>query len=37
MNVKTAIYIPACNAGATLPRVLDRIPAEIKEKVGGIS
>ncbi len=34
--MKIAIYIPAYNAGATLPRVLDRIPLEIKDKVGEI-
>jgi glycosyltransferase involved in cell wall biosynthesis len=31
--LKIAIYIPAYNAAYTLPVVLDRIPAEIKEKV----
>lgn len=30
---KVAIYIPAYNAAATLPRVLDRIPAEVRDKV----
>jgi glycosyltransferase involved in cell wall biosynthesis len=31
--LKIAIFIPAYNAAYTLPVVLDRIPAEIKEKV----
>lgn len=31
--LKIAIFIPAYNAAYTLPLVLDRIPAEIKEKV----
>ena len=31
--LKIAIFIPAYNAAFTLPLVLDRIPAEIKEKV----
>ena len=30
---KIAIFIPAYNAAGTLPKVLDRIPPEIKEKV----
>ncbi|PCI40755.1 MAG: glycosyl transferase [Elusimicrobia bacterium] len=30
---KIAIFIPAFNAASTLPKVLDRIPPEIKEKV----
>jgi glycosyltransferase involved in cell wall biosynthesis len=34
--MKLCIYIPAYNAGATLPRVIDRIPPEIKDKVGEI-
>ncbi len=34
--MKIAIYIPAYNAGATLPRVLDRIPLDIRDKVGEI-
>lgn len=33
---KIAIYIPAYNAAATLPKVLDRIPEKIKEAVGEI-
>lgn len=33
MTSKIAIFIPAYNAASTLPRVLDRIPPEIKEKV----
>jgi glycosyltransferase involved in cell wall biosynthesis len=30
---KVVIYVPAYNAAATLPRVLDRIPPEVREKV----
>lgn len=30
---KVAIYVPAYNAAATLPRVLDRIPLEIRDQV----
>jgi len=30
---KVAIYVPAYNAASTLPRVLDRIPASVREKV----
>ena len=30
---KIAIYIPTYNAGQTLPIVIDRIPAEIKQEV----
>lgn len=30
---KVTIYVPAYNAAATLPRVLDRIPADIRDKV----
>ncbi len=30
------IYVPAYNAAATLPRVLDRIPPEVREKVSEI-
>ena len=31
--MKLAIYIPAYNAAHTVALVLDRIPAEIKDKV----
>jgi glycosyltransferase involved in cell wall biosynthesis len=30
---KVAIYVPAYNAASTLPRVLDRIPTGVREKV----
>lgn len=30
---KVVIYVPAYNAAATLPRVLDRIPVDVREKV----
>lgn len=30
---KVTIYVPAYNAAATLPRVLDRIPLDIRDKV----
>lgn len=33
---KIAIYIPAYNAAATLPKVLDRIPAHLKETVAEV-
>ena len=35
-DLKIAIYIPAYNAGRTLPLVLDRIPEEVKSRVGEI-
>jgi len=35
-DLKIAIYIPAYNAGRTLPLVLDRIPEEVKRRVGEI-
>ena len=33
MPAKVAIYIPAFNAASTLPKVLDRIPASLKDSV----
>src|SRR5512136_200378 len=36
MSPRVAIYIPAYNAAAILPLVLDRIPAAIKERVAEI-
>ena len=36
MSEKIAIYIPAYNAAATLPRVLERIPDEVKRRVDEI-
>ena len=32
-DLRIAIFIPAFNAAATLPKVLDRIPPDIKERV----
>ena len=32
-GLRIAIYIPAYNAGYTLPRVLDRIPEDVKRRV----
>ena len=31
--MRIAIYIPAYNAAATIPKVLDRIPQELKQSV----
>jgi glycosyltransferase involved in cell wall biosynthesis len=36
MSEKIAIYIPAYNAAATLPRVLERIPQDVKIRVDEI-
>lgn len=36
MSEKIAIYIPAYNAAATLPRVLERIPQDVKRRVDEI-
>src|SRR5512142_1917562 len=36
MSDKIAIYIPAYNAAATLPLVLDRIPRPLKERAAEV-